>query len=125
MPSSFDYAVVRIVPRVEREEFLNAGVIVFCPELNYLAARVRLNEARLASFAPHIDLELVNSRLAGLMAICTGDRTAGPVASLGLRERFHWLVSPKSTILQTSPIHTGICEQPDRVLARLFRELCL
>jgi len=123
--SAFDYAVVRIVPRVEREEFLNAGVVLFCPEQNFLGARVRLNEARLAAFAPQIDIELVNSRLAGFMAICSGDRSAGPVASLGLRERFHWLVSPKSTLLQLSPVHTGICTAPEKVLARLFRELCL
>jgi len=122
---AFDYAVVRIVPRVEREEFLNAGVVLFCPEQNFLGARVRLNEARLAAFAPQIDIELVNSRLAGFMAICSGDRSAGPVASLGLRERFHWLVSPKSTLLQLSPVHTGICTAPEKVLARLFRELCL
>ena len=125
MPSSFDYAVVRIVPRVEREEFINAGVVVFCPEEAFLGARVRLNEARLAAFAPHIDLELVNNRLAGLMAICKGDPTAGTVARLGLRERFHWIVSPKSTVLQMSAVHCGVCASPERVLARLFRELCL
>ncbi len=125
MPSSFDYAVVRIVPRVEREEFINAGVVVFCPEANYLGAKVRLNEPRLAAFAPHIDMELVNSRLAGLMAVCTGDPQAGTIANLGLRERFHWIVSPKSTILQMSAVHSGICTVPDQVLSRLFRELCL
>jgi hypothetical protein len=125
MHSSFDYAVVRIVPRVEREEFVNAGVVVFCPEANYLGARVRLNEGRLSAMAPHIDLELVHSRLAGLMAVCTGDASAGPVAKLGIRERFHWIVSPKSTILQMSAVHSGICAVPEKVLGRLFRELCL
>jgi hypothetical protein len=125
MPSSFDYAVVRIVPRVEREEFLNAGVIVFCPEQNFLAARVRLNRGRLAAFAPHIDLDLIESRLNGLVALSSGDPEAGTIACLGLRERFHWLVSPKSTILQLSPVHTGICEDPAHTLMRLFRNLCL
>lgn len=125
MPSSFDYAVVRIVPRVDREEFMNAGVVVFCPEQNFLGARVRLNETRLAAFAPHIDMELINSRLSGLMAICTGDPRAGTVANLGLRERFHWIVSPKSTILQMSPVHSGMCAAPEKVLAKLFKQLCL
>jgi len=125
MPSSFDYAVVRIIPRVEREEFLNAGVVVFCPEQNYLGVRVRLNEARLAAFAPQMDVELVHSRLAGLMAVSRGDPGAGTVAKLGLRERFHWLVSPKSTILQMSAVHSGVCQDPETVLTRLFRELCL
>jgi len=125
MPSSFDYAIVRIVPRVEREEFVNAGVVLFCPEENFLGGRVRLNEARLAAFAPHIDMELVHNRLAGLMAVCKGDPSAGTVARLGLRERFHWIVSPKSTVLQVSPVHCGICADPERVLVKLFRELCL
>lgn len=125
MPSSFDYALVRIVPRVEREEFLNAGVIVFCPEQNFLGARVGLNRARVDAFAPYIDLDLIESRLNGLAAICSGERAAGAVACLGLRERFHWLVSPKSTMLQMSPVHTGLCEDPEFTLMRLFRKLCL
>jgi hypothetical protein len=125
MPSSFDYSVVRIVPRVEREEFINAGVILFCPEENFLGARARLNEARLAALAPHIDMELVNDRLAGLMSVCAGDVQAGTVAQMGLRERFHWIVSPKSTILQMSPVHCGVCANPERTLVRLFRDLCL
>ena len=124
MPSSFDYAVVRIVPRVEREEFVNTGVVVFCPEQNFLGARVHLNKLRLTAFDTHVDLELVNSRLAGLIAICNGDPAAGPIANLTLRERFHWIVSPKSTLLQLSPVHTGTCEHPGQVLTRLFRVLC-
>ena len=124
MPSSFDYAVVRIVPRVEREEFINAGVIVFCPEQNFLGARVRLNEARLTAFAPHIDLDLVNSRLSAVAVVCAGDASAGRVAMLGLRERFHWLVSPRSTVLQMSAVHSGVCADPGRTLARLFKHLC-
>ncbi len=125
MPSSFDYAVVRIVPRVEREEFLNAGVVVFCPEQNFLGARVRVNEARLAAFAPQVDVELVHSRLSGLVAVCVGDPRAGTIARLGLRERFHWIVSPRSTLLQMSAVHSGVCREPEGVLGRLFWELCL
>jgi hypothetical protein len=125
MPSSFDYAVVRIVPRVERDEFINAGVIVFCPEQNFLGARVHLNEARMAAFAPHIDLDLVSGRLSGLMAVCAGNPNAGPIARLGLRERFYWLVSPRSTMLQMSSVHSGLCANPERTLTRLFKHLCL
>jgi hypothetical protein len=125
MPKSFDYAVVRIVPRVEREEFLNAGLVLFCPEAPFLGARVHLNEAKLSVLCPQIDVDLVNRRLAGLLAVCSGDPGAGPVAALGIRERFHWIVSPKSTILQMSPVHTGICDLPEQTLVRLFGELCL
>jgi hypothetical protein len=125
MPRSFDYAIVRIVPHVEREEFINAGVVLLCLEGNFLGARVHLNEARLAALAPHIDVELVNSRLRGLVAICAGDPSGGPIAIMGLRERFHWIVSPKSTLLQMSPVHCGVCTSPEPVLLRLFSELCL
>ena len=125
MPSSFDYAIIRIVPRVEREEFINAGVVVFCPEQRFLGARVKLNEGRLVALAPHVDVEVVKSRLSGLAAVCRGDASAGEVARLGLRERFHWVVSPKSTILQVSAVHSGLCESPEQVLARLFEELCI
>jgi hypothetical protein len=125
MPNSFDYAVIRVVPRVDREEFLNAGVVVFCPEHSFLGARVRLNAERLTAFAPHMDIDLVTTRLSGLAAVCAGDVTAGLVASLGLRERFHWVVSPRSTILQLSAVHSGLCVDPERTLARLFEQLCL
>jgi hypothetical protein len=125
MPSSFDYALVRIVPRVDREEFMNAGVVVFCPEQNFLGARVRLDELRMAAFAPHIDMDLVKSRLSALAAVCAGEPNAGPVAKLGTRERFHWVVSPRSTILQMSPVHSGVCSDPERTLADLFKRLCV
>ena len=125
MPSSYDYAVARIVPRVEREEFLNVGVVVFCPEEHFLDAKVRLNEAKLVALAPHIDMDLVNSRLVAFMAVCQGNQSAGPIARLSLRERFHWIVSPKSTMLQMSAVHSGVCASPQRVLARLFHQLCL
>jgi hypothetical protein len=121
--SSFDYAVVRIVPRVERGEFVNAGVIVFCLEKKYLGARVHVEEDRLRALWPEIDVDLVRNHLDAFRRICDGDETAGPVAKLTIRERFHWLVSPRSTIIQVSPVHSGLCEGADGLLDRLFQEL--
>lgn len=109
--SSFDYAVVRVVPRVERGEFINAGVIVFCLEQKFLAARVVVDEPRLRALWPEIDVELVRRHLEAIPKVAAGDAAAGPIAKLSLRERFHWLVSPRSTIIQVSPVHTGLCEQ--------------
>lgn len=121
--SSFDYAVVRVVPRVEREEFLNAGVIVFCLEKNFLAAKVRIDAGRLKTLWPEIDVELVRQHLEAIPKICAGDLSAGPIAQLSLRERFHWLVAPRSTMIQVSPVHSGICESPEPALERLFQRL--
>jgi Protein of unknown function (DUF3037). len=110
VPSSFDYALVRVVPRVERGEFINAGVILFCLEHRFLEARVQVDETRLRALWPAIDIELVRKHLEAIPKICAGDRSAGPIARLSQRERFHWLVSPRSTIIQVSPVHTGLCE---------------
>lgn len=128
-PASFDYAVIRIVPRVERQEFINAGVVVFCLEKRYLDARIHLDPARLKALWPEIDVELVRQHLEAIVRICAGDPHAGPIAGLPQRERFHWLVSARSTILQPSPVHTGLCDakEPilDCVLDRLEKELLL
>ncbi|MDQ2711131.1 MAG: DUF3037 domain-containing protein [Acidobacteriota bacterium] len=125
MPSSFDYVVIRIVPLVEREEFFNAGVILFCPQQKFLSARVYLDEKKLTVLAPELDLENLQRRLEGIQKICAGDQTAGPIAQLSQRARFHWLVAPRSTIVQVSPAHSGICEEPEAVLNRLFNEQVL
>jgi hypothetical protein len=122
MPASFDYAVIRVVPRVEREEFINAGVVVFCLEKRYLAARIRLDEERLKTLWPEADVDLVREHLAAVERICAGDAAAGPIASLSQRERFHWLVSARSTIIQPSPVHTGICDETADLLERLGRQ---
>ena len=124
VPSSFDYAVVRVVPRVERGEFVNAGVIVFCLEHRFLEARVVVDEQRLKSLWPEIDVELVRRHLEAIPKIAAGDLSAGPIAKLPLRERFHWLVSPRSTIIQVSPVHTGLCEQgPSDAMEELSRRM--
>jgi hypothetical protein len=117
---SFDYAIVRVVPRVEREEFVNAGVILFCLERDFLAAKVEVNAPRLRALWPEIDLDLVGQHLGAIPRICAGSPDAGPIARLSLRERFHWLVAPRSTMLQVSPVHSGMCEEPERALAELF-----
>jgi Protein of unknown function (DUF3037) len=121
--SSFDYAVIRIVPRVEREEFVNAGVIVFCLERNFLAARVHINTERLKALWPEVDVELVRQHLEAFPKISAGDPSAGPIAKLSLRERFHWLVSPRSTMIQVSAVHSGICGDPEQALDRLLERL--
>jgi hypothetical protein len=123
MPTSFDYAAIRVVPRVERQEFINAGVVVFCLEKRYLAARIHLDEQRLRALWPAIDVELVREHLEAIPRVCAGDPAAGPIAMLSQRERFHWLISPRSTIIQPSPVHTGLCESTDELLERLAKQL--
>jgi hypothetical protein len=121
--SSFDYAVVRVVPRVEREEFVNSGVVLFCLERRYLEARMHVEEARLKALWPEIDLDRVRQQLAAFSAVCRGDAEAGPIAQLNQRERFHWLVAPRSTMIQLSAVHTGLTDDPAQTLDQLARQL--
>jgi Protein of unknown function (DUF3037) len=121
--NSFDYAVLRVVPRVEREEFLNAGVVLFCMQQDFLAARVKNPEQRLAAIWPDLDTDLIRSHLEGVVRICRGDENAGPIARLSKRERFHWLVAPRSTMIQVSPVHSGLCLIAGEKLDQLFKEL--
>ncbi len=123
---SFDHAVVRVVPRVERGEFLNAGVILYCRALDYLAARVRLDRARLAAFAPaaaELDIDALDRALALIPRLCAGEPGAGPIAALPQSERFHWLVAPRSTVTQVSPVHAGLCADPAATLDALFERM--
>ncbi len=122
MPASFDYTVIRVVPRVERQEFVNSGVIVFCLEKRYLAARIHMDERRLLALWPEIDLEVVRAHLEAVSLLCAGDAHAGPIGQLSQRERFHWLSSPRSTIIQPSPVHTGVCEHTGDLLDRLSNQ---
>jgi hypothetical protein len=119
--SSFDYAVIRVVPRVDREEFVNAGVILFCRTRRYLGARVALDRSRLAALAPEMDVDEVDSRLALIPLIAAGDAQGGEIAALPPWERFHWLVAPKSTVLQVSSVHTGLCHDPESTLVQLLQ----
>jgi hypothetical protein len=115
----YDYAVIRVVPKVDREEFINAGVIVSCPDLSFLEARIKLDESRLLALDPNIDLALVRNHLGSIPTICRGGEEAGSIGQLPQRQRFHWLVAPRSTIIQTSPVHTGRCDNPAAALERL------
>jgi hypothetical protein len=119
----YDYAVIRVVPKVDREEFINAGVIVSCPDLSFLEARIKLNEARLLALDPNIDLDLVKNHLESIPTICRGGEEAGSIGQLPQRQRFHWLVAPRSTIIQTSPVHTGRCHDPANALQRLVETM--
>ena len=120
---AYDYAVIRIVPRVDREEFVNAGVIVFCPALGYLGCKVEVPETRLRALAPTLELGPVRRHLEAFVEICEGDPGGGPIAALPLNERFHWLVHPRSTSLQTSPVHAGCTADPAKTLQHLFETL--
>lgn len=122
-PEPFQYAVLRVVPRIEREEFVNVGVIVFCRTRGFLRARAELDTGRIEALGPGIDLETIREHLEARVAIAAGDADAGPIAQLPQSERFHWLVAPSSTVIQTSSVHSGLCEDPDAVLNRLFDEL--
>lgn len=124
-PHAYDYAVIRVVPRVEREEFLNAGVILSCPGRNFLDARLHVDRERLKALAPQLDLELVEQYLAVIPIVCRGDAAAGPIGRLTARQRFHWLVAPRSTVIQTSAVHSGLCEEPDAALEHLMKRMVL
>jgi hypothetical protein len=117
---TYDYAVIRVVPRVEREEFVNAGVIVSCPERRFLEARIELDEARVLALHPAIDLEAVRAHLAAIPAICAGGASAGAIGLMSPKERFRWLVAPRSTAVQTSPAHAGRCDDPAALLEHLL-----
>jgi hypothetical protein len=122
-PDQFAYAILRVVPRVERGEQLNAGVVLYCRRRRFLAARVELDDLRLAALAPDLDPERVRAHLQALARIAAGDPAGGAIAALEPSERFGWLVAPSSTIVQPSPVHTGVCDDPAEMLDRLVDEL--
>jgi hypothetical protein len=117
---TYDYAIVRVVPRVERGEFVNVGAIVSSDAESYLAARFAVDETRLRALDPKLDLSAVRAALAAFAAVCSGGAGAGAIGKLTLRERFHWLVAPRSTIIQTSAVHTGRCGDLESALEHLL-----
>jgi Protein of unknown function (DUF3037) len=116
----FEYAIIRIVPRVEREEFINAGVVLFCRTRQFLDARIALDTQRLAALAPYLDMAAVQEQLGHIPLVCLGGAAAGPIGLLPLAERFRWLVAPRSTVVQPSPVHAGLCDDPQAELERLL-----
>jgi hypothetical protein len=121
--SPYQYAIVRVVPHVERGECINAGVVLLCRSLGYIGARTSLDEGRLGAIAPDADPGAIRSHLDAIERIASGDSAGGPIASLSIAERFHWLVSPASTIIQPSPVHTGLTDDPAAELERLMETL--
>ena len=122
-PRWYDYAVVRVVPRVERGEFINAGIILSCASANFLQARIALDEAALQALAPGIDIANMRAALDAIPRICAGGPDAGDLGRLSVRERFHWLVAPRSTSVQTSPVHTGRCDDLEATMDALMRRM--
>ncbi|HEX9414851.1 MAG TPA: DUF3037 domain-containing protein [Ktedonobacterales bacterium] len=123
--SSFDYALIRVVPRVEREEFINVGAILYCRTRAVLAARIALDRARLAALAPDLDIDEIQAHLDLIPLICAGADAAGAVGRFSQSERFHWLVAPRSTMIQTSPVHSGTGTNPGAALDHIMATLVL
>jgi hypothetical protein len=119
----FEYAVIRVMPRVEREEFLNVGVIVYCAGQGFLQTRYALNEARLRAFAGELDMQELHERLRAFERICAGRKEGGTIGQLPIASRFRWLTATRSTVVQTSPVHPGLCQDPAATLARLYAQL--
>jgi hypothetical protein len=119
----FSYAVLRLVPDIERGEQVNVGVIVFCRPLDFLGARTALDDDRARALAPDVDLDAARRHLSAIERIAAGDPEAGPIAKLDTTARFHWLVAPASTIVQPSEVHTGLCDDPQACLDELFERL--
>ena len=119
----YEYAIVRVVPRVDREEFVNVGVIVSCPARGFLEASIELDEQRLKTLDPGLDMVAIRAHLAAIPAICSGGPEAGEIGQLPPRRRFEWLTAPRSTVIQTSPVHTGYCQDPGVVLESLLETM--
>ena len=122
---TYDYAVIRVVPRVDRGEQINVGVILSCVDSDFLDVAIRLDEARLRALDPAADLDAITAGLATITVVCAGGPGAGPIGEMSARERFRWIVSPRSTVIQTSPVHTGRTDDPRAALERLFTMMVL
>jgi hypothetical protein len=121
--SLFEYALLRVVPRVERGEFINAGVVLYCQDAKFLDARVHLDPERLRALDPSLDPEIVQAHLEVARLVCKGGPEAGAVGLLPPGQRFGWLVAPRSTVVQSSPVHTGFTDEPDEAIEHLLRTM--
>lgn len=119
----FEYAIIRVVPRVEREEFLNVGVILYCAAENFLQTKSEINQIKLAAFACEVETADLEKRLLAFDHICRGEVAGGEIAKLPIAQRFRWLTAARSTVVQTSPVHPGLCTDANETLDRLFNEL--
>ncbi|MDQ1089679.1 DUF3037 domain-containing protein [Siphonobacter sp. SORGH_AS_1065] len=119
----FEYAVIRVVPRVEREEFMNVGVILYCPKQGFLQTKFMLDESRLSALYSKINIGELYERLRAFEKVCAGKKEGGVIGQLPIASRFRWLAANRSTILQTSPLHTGFCQDANETLSRLFTQL--
>jgi hypothetical protein len=124
-PQSFEYAVIRVVPKVEREEFMNVGVIVYCQSLSFLDAMFRLDPERLRALSPGIEMEEIKKHLSAFCNICKGGPEAGPIGKLDMGSRFRWLTATRSTVLQCSRVHPGLTDDPALTLKNLHQTLVL
>lgn len=122
-PYLFEYAVVRVVPRVEREEFINVGVIIYCPKQQFLKVRFVWNEVRISALAPGLDLDCLKDNINSFERICHGDKHAGPIAKLDIASRFRWLTATRSTVVQSSKVHPGLLLDAEATLNKLFEQL--
>ena len=121
----FEYAIIRIVPRVEREEFLNVGIILYCKDLKFLDTIYSVNKERLNALCAEVDCHEVEEHLQSFLKIAKGEKDGGPIAALDLPSRFRWLTATRSTIIQTSKVHPGFCEDPNETLQKLYTKLVL
>ncbi len=121
--NTFEAAIIRVVPRVERQEFLNVGVLLSCPMHDFLDAKIELNRARLQAFAPTIDLDCIEAHLQTIPLICAGGEAAGPIGEMAQRARFYWLTAPRSTMIQCSEVHSGLCKDPEIALHKILKKM--
>lgn len=122
---TYEYAVVRLVPKVEREEFLNIGVILFSKRKRFLGIRYQIDEAKVKAFSKEVDVKMIHQYLKAWEAVCAGGRQGGKIGELDLASRFRWLVAARSTIIQSSPTHPGLCDDPEAILEKLFQRYVL
>ncbi|WP_183557379.1 DUF3037 domain-containing protein [Mucilaginibacter sp. SP1R1] len=119
----FEYAVIRVVPRVEREEFINVGVVLYCPKQRFLKVRFLLDEVRIIAFSNTLDMDCLKDNIYSFERICNGDKHGGPIAKLDIASRFRWLTATRSTVVQSSKVHPGLCLDADLTLVKLFEQL--
>ena len=121
--SAFEYAVIRVVPLVERGEFVNVGAVLFCRQRRFLEARIQVERRRLEALWPGMDHQALDEQLQHIQIVCAGGAAAGPIGELPIFERFRWIVAPRSTVVQSSPVHGGLCDDPAQALGRIFAQM--